>query len=86
MALSSIVQIQKTTLAKPIYDRDQHPVVYVTGDLIGSSPVYAVLSLNHWLDDQHIDGVHLTTGNLGFTPAQPNDITHYQILWGGICA
>jgi Cation/multidrug efflux pump len=83
VALSSIVQIQKTTLAKPIYDRDQHPVVYVTGDLIGSSPVYAVLSLNHWLDDQHIDGVHLTTGNLGFTPAQPNDITHYQILWGG---
>jgi len=83
VALSSIVQIQKTTLAKPIYDRDQHPVVYVTGDLIGSSPVYAVLSLNHWLDDQHIDGVHLTTGNLGFTPAQPDDITHYQILWGG---
>ncbi len=83
VALSSIVQIQKSTLAKPIYDRDQHPVVYVTGDLIGSSPVYAVLSLNHWLDDRHIDGVHLTTGNLGFTPAQPNDITHYQILWGG---
>lgn len=83
VALSSIVQIQKTTLAKPIYDRDQHPVVYVTGDLIGSSPVYAVLSLNDWLDDQHLDGVHLSTGNLGFTPAQPDDITHYQILWGG---
>ncbi|MGE4530372.1 MAG: efflux RND transporter permease subunit [Acidithiobacillus sp.] len=83
IALSSIVQIQRTTQAKPIYDRDQHPVVYVTGDLIGSSPVYAVLSLNHWLDGQKLDGVHLSTGNLGFSPAQPDDITHYQILWGG---
>ena len=81
--LASIVQIERTTLAKPIYDRDQHPVVYVTGDLMGSSPVYAVLSLNHWLDGKTIDGVHLSTANLGFSPAQPDDITHYQILWGG---
>lgn len=81
--LASIAQIERTTLAKPIYDRDQHPVVYVTGDLIGSSPVYAVLSLNHWLDGKTIDGVPLSTGNLGFSPAQPDDITHYQILWGG---
>ena len=81
--LASIVQIERTTLAKPIYDRDQHPVVYVTGDLMGSSPVYAVLSLNHWLDGKTIDGVPLSTGNLGFSPAQPDDVTHYQILWGG---
>ena len=83
VALASIVRIQRSTLAKPIYSRDQHPVVYVTGDLMGSSPVYAVLSLNRWLDGKRIDGVHLTTGNLGLSPAQPNDITHYQILWGG---
>jgi multidrug efflux pump subunit AcrB len=50
---------------------------------MGSSPVYAVLSLNHWLDGKTIDGVPLSTGNLGFSPAQPDDITHYQILWGG---
>ena len=81
--LASIVRIERTTQAKPIYDRDQHPVVYVTGDLMGSSPVYAVLSLNHWLDGKSIDGVHLSTANLGFSPAQPDDITHYQILWGG---
>ncbi|WP_163099439.1 efflux RND transporter permease subunit [Acidithiobacillus ferrianus] len=83
VALASIVRIQRSTLAKPIYSRDQHPVVYVTGDLMGSSPVYAVLSLNRWLDGKRIDGVRLTTGNLGLSPAQPNDITHYQILWGG---
>ena len=81
--LSSIVQIQDTHEDKPIVDRDQHRVVYVTGDLLGSSPVYAVLSLNHWLDGKTLDGVRLHTGNLGFMPAQPEDITHYQILWGG---
>jgi len=81
--LSSIVQIQDTHEDKPIVDRDQHRVVYVTGDLLGSSPVYAVLSLNHWLDGKTLDGVRLHTGNLGFMPAQPQDITHYQILWGG---
>ncbi|WP_123102058.1 efflux RND transporter permease subunit [Acidithiobacillus sulfuriphilus] len=81
--LASIVQIRDATLDKPIYDRDQHPVVYVTGDLLGSSPVYAVLTLNHRLDGKVLDGVPLTTANLGFTPAQPDDITHYQILWGG---
>jgi multidrug efflux pump subunit AcrB len=81
--LSSIVEIQDTHEDKPIIDRDQHRVVYVTGDLLGSSPVYAVLSLNHWLDGKTLDGVRLHTGNLGFMPAQPKDITHYQILWGG---
>ncbi|MGK9449907.1 efflux RND transporter permease subunit [Acidithiobacillus caldus] len=81
--LSSIVEVQDTHEDKPIIDRDQHRVVYVTGDLLGSSPVYAVLSLNHWLDGKTLDGVRLHTGNLGFVPAQPKDITHYQILWGG---
>lgn len=81
--LSSIVEIQDTHEDKPIIDRDQHRVVYVTGDLLGSSPVYAVLSLNYWLDGKTLDGVRLHTGNLGFMPAQPKDITHYQILWGG---
>jgi len=81
--LASIVTIEKTTQAKPIVDRDQHEVVYVTGDLLGSSPVYATYTLNNMLNGKTLDGVHLYTGNLGFMPAQPNDITHYQILWGG---
>ena len=81
--LSSLVRIETRQVAQPVNDRDQHRVVYVTGDLLGSSPVYAVLSLNHWLDGRTLDGVRLTTGNLGFVPAQPRGITHYQILWGG---
>ncbi|WP_312262879.1 efflux RND transporter permease subunit [Candidatus Igneacidithiobacillus taiwanensis] len=81
--LSSIVDIERTDQAKPILDRDQHDVVYVTGDLLGSSPVYATYTLNHELNGKVLDGVRLSTGNLGFMPAQPHDITHYQILWGG---
>ena len=81
--LSSIVEIERTTAAKPIVDRDQHDVVYVTGDLLGSSPVYATYTLNNLLNGKTLAGVPLSTGNLGFLPAQPRDITHYQILWGG---
>ncbi len=81
--LSSIVEIKRTTAAKPIVDRDQHDVVYVTGDLLGSSPVYATYTLNNLLNGKTLAGVPLSTGNLGFLPAQPRDITHYQILWGG---
>ncbi|MCE5393687.1 MAG: efflux RND transporter permease subunit [Acidithiobacillus sp.] len=81
--LSSIVQIQRTTEDKPIVDRDQHQVVYVTGDLLGSSPVYATYTLNHWLNGAILAGEKVHTGNLGFLPVQPHDISHYQILWGG---
>ncbi len=83
VSLSSLVQIQRTTEDKPIVDRDQHQVVYVTGDLLGSSPVYATYTLNHWLDGAVLAGEKVHTGNLGFLPAQPHDISHYQILWGG---
>ncbi len=82
--VGSLVQIQKSSVAKPFVDRDQHPVVFVTGDLLGSSPVYATLTLNKWLDEQHLkDQVTLSTGNLGFVDTQPDDLDKYQLLWGG---
>ncbi|MEJ2059784.1 MAG: efflux RND transporter permease subunit [Gammaproteobacteria bacterium] len=82
--LGSIIRVIPSNQAKPIMDRDQHPVVYVTGDMLNQSPVYAVLALNKMLDNQTLpNGVHVTTANLGFKDAQPKDITHYQVLWGG---
>jgi len=69
--------------AKPIYDRDQHQVVMVGGELLRSSPVYAVLALDKMLDNKTVAGEHFTTGNLGFNEAQPRDLTKYQVLWGG---
>lgn len=82
--ISSFVNIVKSSVAKPILDQDQHEVVYVQGDLLGSSPVYATLTLNKWLDDMKLSGnVTLTTANLGFTDVQPKDLEQYQLLWGG---
>jgi len=82
--LSSIAHIKKTLVNKPIFSKDQHNVVYIQGDLLKSSPVYAVLTLNSWLDNHTLpNGVKLTTSNLGLNQSQPHDISHYQILWGG---
>ncbi|WP_321393673.1 efflux RND transporter permease subunit [uncultured Desulfuromusa sp.] len=82
--LAGIVQIESSSVAKPVMDRDQHPVVYIMGDMLNASPVYATLTLNKLFDDAKLpNGVHLTTSNLGFVASQPDDITRYQILWGG---
>ncbi|MDE2089521.1 MAG: efflux RND transporter permease subunit [Gammaproteobacteria bacterium] len=82
--VGSLVRVERATLDKPIYDRDQHPVVYVSGDLLYSSPVYAVLSLNRMLDNATLPGgVRVTTGNLGFQASQPRDVARYQVFWGG---
>ncbi|MGC8706029.1 MAG: efflux RND transporter permease subunit [Desulfurella sp.] len=82
--LSSIAHVEKTLANKPIFSKDQHNVVYIEGDLLRSSPIYAVLTLNNWLDNHRLpNGVKLTTANLGLNQSQPHDISHYQILWGG---
>ncbi|ARU31173.1 transporter [Sulfuriferula sp. AH1] len=82
--LSAIATIERTTQDKPIYDRDQHPVVMVGGELLKSSPVYAVLALDKMLDGKMLsNGVTFKTGNLGFGEAQPDDVVGYHLLWGG---
>jgi multidrug efflux pump subunit AcrB len=81
--LSSIATMSRVLAAKPVYDRDQHQVVMVGGELLRSSPVYAVLALDKMLDNKIVAGEHFTTGNLRFNEAQPRDVTKYQLLWGG---
>ncbi len=82
--LSAIAKVERTTLAKPIYTRDQHPVVYVGGEMIHSSPVYATLSLNSMLDGKKLaNGTTFNTGNLGFTETPASDLKGYHLLWGG---
>ncbi|MDE1955844.1 MAG: efflux RND transporter permease subunit [Betaproteobacteria bacterium] len=82
--LGAIARVERTDLARPIYTRDQHPVVYVGGEMARSSPVYATLSLNSRLDGTRLaDGTVLRTGNLGFTDTPPSDLKGYQLLWGG---
>lgn len=83
--VSTIAKIQKVTQAKPIVSRDQHPMVMVGGELLRSSPVYAVLSLDSMLDNVKLpeSGVAFKTANLGFVEAQPDDVMNYSLLWGG---
>lgn len=83
--VSAVAKLRKVVQAKPIISRDQHAMVMVGGELLKSSPVYAVLTLDKWLDGQRLpeSGITLRTANLGFIEAQPKDITDYTLLWGG---
>ncbi len=82
--LSAIASVEKVREAKPIYARDQHPMVMVGGELLQSSPVFAVLALDQMLDGKALpNGATFTTGNLGFTQAAPKDVVDYTLLWGG---
>ncbi|MEW6766043.1 MAG: efflux RND transporter permease subunit [Pseudomonadota bacterium] len=82
--LSAIATVERVTQAKPFMGRDQHAMVMVGGELLRSSPVYAVLSLDKMLDGVPLpNGVTFTTANLGFVQAQPKDVMDYTLLWGG---
>jgi multidrug efflux pump subunit AcrB len=59
-------------------------MVMVGGELLKSSPVYAVLALDQMLDGKKLaNGTTFTTGNLGFTQASPKDVVQNTLLWGG---
>lgn len=83
--ISGIAKIQKVTHSKPIIGRDQHQMVMVGGELLRSSPVYAVLSLDKMIDGVTLpeSGVTFHTANLGFVEATPKDVMDYTLLWGG---
>ena len=82
--LGAVATVETVPYGKPIYDRDQHPMVMVGGEMITSSPVYAVLALDKMLDGKVLsNGVRFRTGNLGFTQATADDVTDAHLLWGG---
>jgi multidrug efflux pump subunit AcrB len=82
--LAAVASMERVTLDKPILTRDQHPVVMVGGEMIASSPVYAVLALDRKLAEQPLkSGAVFRTGNLGFVEAQADDVASHHLLWGG---
>ncbi|MDG4811940.1 efflux RND transporter permease subunit [Hydrogenovibrio sp. 3SP14C1] len=83
--ISAFAKIEEVSQAKPIIGRDQHQMVMVGGELLRSSPVYAVLSLDGMLDGVKLPESNVTfhTANLGFVEAQPEDVMGYSLLWGG---
>ncbi|MGA7950717.1 MAG: efflux RND transporter permease subunit [Thiobacillaceae bacterium] len=82
--LGAIAEVDTLAQDKPIYSRDQHPMVMVGGEMITSSPVYAVLALDKMLDGKLLaGGAKFKTGNLGFGATPADDLTSYHLLWGG---
>ncbi|MDH3513648.1 MAG: efflux RND transporter permease subunit, partial [Gammaproteobacteria bacterium] len=77
--LSDIARIDKRVAPKPIYYKDQYPVVYVSGELGSSSQVYAVLKMWNWLRHHGLpSGTKLTQ----YFMADP-DTSGYSVRWDG---
>lgn len=82
--LGEIASLDSTMSESIIFTRDQHSVVRVTGELIESSPAYAVLGIDHKIDGVEIvSGYQGRTSNLGFVEAHPQDLSQGNVLWGG---
>jgi multidrug efflux pump subunit AcrB len=82
--LGAVVRVESGIASKPIYDKDQHPVVYVSGEMLWSSPVPAVIDMQKALDGRVLpDGTRLSAGNLGFVSKRPDDVSRYRLDWGG---
>ena len=79
-----MARLTPVTADKPFYTRDQYPVVFLTGNMLHSSPVFGVVSLTGRLSGMPTpDGGKLRVGNLGFVPAQPDDLAGYSLGWLG---
>lgn len=78
--LAQIATIHQDKEQKPIFTRDQRPVVYVTGEVSGSSPAYAVASASRMLAKPPLS---LEAGNLGFHEAMPDNFAKNQLFWLG---
>lgn len=82
--LATIAEFKETLRDKPIYTRDQNLVVYVTGDMLKSSPVDGVVTATKRLSGLPLpDGSRLQVDNLGFQEAQPDNVKRTQLFWLG---
>jgi multidrug efflux pump subunit AcrB len=77
--LTDIARVEKHVAPKPIFHKDQYPVVYVTGELASTSQVYAVLKMwNHLRAQPLPSGVKLTQ----YFMADPGT-TGNSVRWDG---
>ncbi len=82
--LSSIAAVSQTPASRPIFSKDSHPVVYVTGEPATRSQVYPLLDMDAHLDGGVIlPGIRLKTGGMRFTNTEPEDTFGYHLLWDG---
>lgn len=80
--LSELITSESIPTDRSIYHKNLLPVIYVTGDVVGrhESPVYAILQMNHALDElkkaSHKNLEVLTTH-------LPEDTNHSAVKWDG---
>jgi len=80
--VSDLVKVEKDTLQKTIYRKDQKRVVYVTADMAGAleSPVYAILGM-----EEKLKGIKLPKGYTlnELYAEQPSDERDFTVKWDG---
>ena len=82
--LSSIATMRRSVASKPVFSKDGHPVVYVTGEPKQGSQVYSLLDMDAKLDGAELLPGHLLkTGGMRFTDTAPEDTSGYHMLWNG---
>ncbi|WP_366183867.1 efflux RND transporter permease subunit [Flavobacterium ovatum] len=82
VAVSDLVKVQKNTLQKTIYRKDQKRVVYVTADMAGAleSPVYAILGMEEKLQKMKLpQGYKINELYM----EQPSDESDFTVKWDG---
>ncbi len=82
IALSDLVNFERTTSERSIYHKNLMPVTYVTADVAGAmeAPVYAILALGPKIDDIKIpEGYAIEQ----YTATQPEDASRYAMKWDG---
>ena len=80
--VSDLVKVQKDTLQKTIYRKDQKRVVYVTADMAGAleSPVYAILGMNEELQKMTLPKGYKVNE---LYMEQPTDESDFTVKWDG---
>jgi multidrug efflux pump subunit AcrB len=82
VALGELVRVEQLKSEQSIYHKNLMPVVYVTGDVAGAeeSPVYAILKLNHAIDQLKLpEGYRLER----YVAGQPSSSEKFAMKWDG---
>jgi len=80
--ISDLIKVEKDTLEKTIFRKDQKQVVYVTADMAGGleSPVYAILGMKDKLQEIKLPkGYKLNELYM----EQPSDESNFTVKWDG---
>ncbi|MHA3045300.1 efflux RND transporter permease subunit [Riemerella anatipestifer] len=82
LPISDIAKVEKHTLEKSIYRKDQKRVVYVLADMAGvlESPAYAILGMEEKLKKMNLpEGYSINELYM----AQPSDESNFTVKWDG---